>query len=85
MRKIDIGFANLCVEIDEQGLRPEACIYLEDKENPDDYQEICMVSQAVTQDSKEAIPGHVQCLVWADGQNEDDTDRFVIPYIRQHE
>ena len=82
---IDIGFANLCVEVDEQGIRPEAYIFLESKEDPDDYQEICMVSQAVVPESQEVIPGNVQCLVWTDEQDENYTNRFVIPYVSQFE
>lgn len=78
-KTIDIGFANLCVEIDEQGIRPEVYVFLEGKEDIEEYQEICMVSQAVTSDSQDVIPDHVQCMVWADSDNENYTDKFIIP------
>lgn len=84
-QSIDIGFANLCVEIDEQGIRPEIYIFLEGKKNMEEYQEICMVSQMTDPNTQAAIPNHVQCLVWADGQKEDYTNRFIIPYITQNE
>lgn len=75
--KIDIGFAYLCIEIDEQGPRPEAFISLENKKDGT-YQDICMVSQAVEPHSDKEIPNAVRCLVWSDPQNEDYTHEFVI-------
>lgn len=76
--KIDIGFAYLCIEVDEQGSRPEAFISLESKDGLEICQDICMVSQAVEPYTDKTIPNAVRCLVWSDPQAEDYTHEFVI-------
>lgn len=75
---IDIGFANLRVEVDEQGSRPEVYVTLECKEEPGCSRDICMVSQAVRLNSEEGIPDTVRCLVWSDIEDENFTHEFII-------
>lgn len=82
-QSVDIGFTKLCVEIDEQGVRPEVYVFLENKDNTDDFQEICMVSQAVDADSEEVIPDSVRCLVWSNEYDESYTHEFDVKYFFQ--
>ena len=75
---IDIGFANLRVEVDERGSRPEVYITFEKKEEPGCIRDICMVSQAVRPGSGETIPDSVRCLVWSDIEDENYTHEILI-------
>mgnify|MGYP004513620085 CR=1 FL=1 len=65
----------LVVEVNNyDGNHEEICVYTLDKTDPKNmlFQDICMVRE----DEKE--PGRVECLVWADANEEDYTDRYSI-------
>jgi len=76
---IDIGSVNLTVE-KYAGDHPvqEIVICLEDKATGVILQDIAVVRQAVDASNNEATPDTVECLVFADSDTEDYTDKFLI-------
>ena len=67
--EIDVGFGKLVAERYEgDGVTPELCVYLLTE---DDIQDIVLVRSVV---GKEAV----ECLVWADCDNEDYTKKYLI-------
>jgi len=71
---LDLGWTNLVVEKYEAD---ELTIYLQDKKTSYITQDISVIRQAKISHDK-PIEGVVECLVWADEDNEDYTDKFVI-------
>jgi hypothetical protein len=70
---IDIGRANLVVEKYDSN---EFVVFLQDKDSSCITQDIVTIRQAKEDD--EPISGVVECLVWADENTEDYTDKFLI-------
>ena len=78
---IDIGGINLVVE--KYG-SDEFIMYFRDKKTNCITQDIVTVRQAVNDDGHR-IPGAVDCLVWADENDEDYTHEFRINQFREDE
>ena len=78
---IDFGFTILTVEKSaESSPLQEIHIYLEDKKTGLIHQDIALVRQSVRENSLEKISNSIDCLVWADSENEDYTNKFIIKY-----
>jgi len=71
---IDLGWTNLVVEKYEHD---ELTIYLQDKATSCVTQDIAAVRQA-RNGNDEPTGEAVECLVWADKDSEDYTNKFVI-------
>ena len=71
---IDLGFANLVVEKKDDF--HEFSIYLTNKETGA-IQDIALVHQA-RDEYGNTISDAVQCVVWAESDNEEHTDKFLI-------
>ena len=69
---IDIGCANLVVE---KCNNTELIVFLQDKTSNCVIQDIVTVRQATEGD--EPIPSVIECLVWADENTEDYTNKFL--------
>lgn len=80
---IDLGFANLVAEKSEYTVHPELYITLETKDG-ELIQDIALVSQAITKGC-ELVPDAVRCLIWADKDDEDFTDEFIIEKYDENE
>lgn len=82
---IELGFANLVAELyNHDSKSPEITVYLEDKTTGLILQDIALIRQAIQENSTEPIPDKIDCLVWADKDNEDYTNKFVIDcYIEE--
>jgi hypothetical protein len=75
---IDLDWTNLVVE-KYDGV--EFVVFLQDKKDRCITQDIAIVRQA-TEDEK-PIPGVIECLVWANENTEDYTDKFFINQYRE--
>ena len=85
---LDIGSDNLNLTVekaDKHSPFQELHIYFEDKETGLVHQDIALVRQAIKEDSLEKIPNKVDCLIWADSENEDYTHKFVINHWNEEE
>ena len=71
---LDLGWTSLVVEKYEDD---EFSIYLQDKTTSCVTQDIAAVRQARNGDDKPTGEA-VECLVWADKNSEDYTDKFII-------
>ena len=86
---IDVGFALLTAIVynnDNGAPVPEISIYLEDKETGMVTQDIALVLQAYNESNGEVIPEMIDCIVWAESDNEDYTNKFQINhYVEEKE
>ena len=81
---IDLGYALLTVE--KTIGANEFLICLENKETGLVDQDIALVREALDEITHEAVPEAVECIVWAESDNEDYTDKFFINrYVAEDE
>lgn len=82
MEKIDLGFANLVIEIEkskETGIPvDQACIYLEAYDGHV-IQDICLVHKAISPINDSPVGTGVQCYIWGDSSDDNYTHCFNIP------
>ena len=78
--RINIGAVNLTVEkYESEATIPELSVYLEDNETGLILQDIALIRQSIKDISaNETYDNTVDCLVWADKDDEDYTHKFVI-------
>jgi len=76
--KLDLGFANLVVEVlTSDHPVPEVFVYLEDEDNS---QNIAIIRQAVGENDEKL--DSVDCLVYADERSEDYNYKFNIGHYK---
>lgn len=82
---VSLGNMNLVAEVyDSDYPVKEIVICLEEKESGATIQDIAIVRQATGKSSEEKIEA-VECLVYADSNDEDYTNKFVIDFASDYD